>query len=115
MQNSEKYKDKYSTKSSRLTGWDYSTDGAYFITICAKDHQCFFGRIINKKMHLNEIGKIAKKEWIKTAEIRNNIQLDEYVIMPNHIHGILWIYNNKPMATVETHCNASLHKNTIHV
>lgn len=81
--------EKHHRRSIRLPGFDYTQDGSYFITICTIDHICIFGNILNGKMVLNEFGKIVKTEWLKTAEMRNNIEIDEFVVMPNHIHGIL--------------------------
>ena len=114
----EKFKGKYRIQSNRLKGYDYSSEGAYFITICAKDRECLFGEIINEKIVLNDLGKIAFDEWQKTEKIRQNILIDEFVIMPNHLHGIL-IVNKKILpskkcisvntnCTVETNCNLSL-------
>jgi len=80
---------EYKTKSIRLKYWDYSTPWWYFVTISTKNHKSYFGKIVNGKMVLNEIGIIAKHEWIKTAELREIVELDEFVIMPNHIHGII--------------------------
>ncbi len=88
------YKNKYRIESGRLQKWDYSWPGYYFITICIKDRQCLFGKISNDKMELSDFGKIAEKYWEQIPEHFNNIKLDEYVIMPNHIHGILIIKNN---------------------
>ena len=78
-------------RSIRLKGYDYSQVGAYFITICCQDRACLFGDVINEEMVLNDAGNIAFNEWLKTAEIRKNISLDVFVIMPNHIHGIIII------------------------
>ena len=78
-------------KSIRLKGYDYSQAGAYFITICCHDRVCLFGEILNNEMVLNEWGIIAQNEWIKTKEIRKNVELDVFIVMPNHIHGILII------------------------
>lgn len=80
---------KHHRKSIRLKGYDYSQEGAYFITICCQDRACLFGKITNGEMILNEMGIIAHDEWIKTTEIRQNVKLDVFVIMPNHIHGII--------------------------
>ncbi len=91
---SEKFRGKFRTTSHRLKNYDYSSDGAYFITICTKNRQYFFGEIVNDEMVLNELGEIVAKEWQKTGKIRENIVIDEFVVMPNHIHGILWIKNN---------------------
>jgi len=78
-------------RSIRLKGYDYAQAGLYFITICCQDRACLFGEIQNGEMVLNEYGTIAHNEWIKTHEIRTNVELGEFVIMPNHIHGIIKI------------------------
>lgn len=80
-------------RSVRLQGHDYSQSGAYFVTICAYNRECLFGGIAGNDIRLNECGAIAKGEWIKSFEIRKEIKLDEYIVMPNHIHGIVWIDN----------------------
>ncbi len=87
------FQNKYRIKSTRLQHWDYSSCGAYYVTICTKDREQFFGEIINGKMKLSRIGEIAEHEWKQTCEIRKNVELDEYVIMPDHMHGILFIVN----------------------
>jgi len=84
----------HNRKSIRLKEYDYSQGGWYYITICAKDKKCAFGKVVNGKMILNEIGKIVEGEWFKTKQIRPNVDLDYYIIMPNHIHGII-IINEK--------------------
>ncbi len=87
--------EKHHRRSIRLPGFDYTQDGSYFITICTIDHICIFGNILNGKMVLNDFGKIVKTEWLKTAEMRNNIEIDEFVVMPNHVHGILNIVSRR--------------------
>lgn len=87
------YKNKYRIESARLPGWNYSFPGAYFITICAKNRNCYFGNISDGKMNLSEMGKIANQYWTEIPDHFNNIRLDEFVVMPNHIHGILVIGN----------------------
>lgn len=82
---------KYRIESSRLKNWDYTTSWWYYVTINTKNHVEWFGEVQNKKMYLNEIGKIVEKEWLKTEEIRKHIELDHYIVMPNHIHGIIII------------------------
>lgn len=92
-------------RSIRLKGYDYSRNGGYFITICTKDRACFFGEIKNGEMVLNGYGLIAQEEWIRTGDMRKNIIMDEFVIMPNHIHGIIVVnapggaYCNTPLQT----------------
>jgi REP element-mobilizing transposase RayT len=78
-------------RSIRLKGYDYSQAGWYFITICCQGRICRFGHIENGEIILNEYGKIARDEWMRTTEIRPNVELGEFVIMPNHLHGIIQI------------------------
>jgi REP element-mobilizing transposase RayT len=85
------FRNKYRIESARMQGHDYSSPGAYFVTAVTKDRVPFFGRIVDGKMELSEIGGIVADEWRKTALIRKNVQLDEWVVMPDHLHGILII------------------------
>lgn len=78
-------------RSIRLKGYDYSKTGLYFITLCVEDKQHLFGDIIDAKMILNQLGQIANDEWINTSDIRDNISLHEFIIMPNHFHCIIEI------------------------
>ena len=79
-------------RSIRLKGHDYSDDGFYFITICTKDRHCYFGRVVDDKMVLNEKGQIVKNEWLNTINIRQGeVILHEYIVMPNHFHAIIEI------------------------
>jgi len=80
--------------SHRLDGWDYTGPGAYFVTLCVKGREWLFGKIVNKEMHLNEFGEIVRQEWAATQEIRPNVIIDEFIVMPNHVHGIIIIRNN---------------------
>mgnify|MGYP000864351402 FL=1 len=82
---------KYNRRSIRLKNYDYSSPGAYFITIVTNNRQYLFGEIVNNEMILNEYGEIANKYWYEIPKHYTNTQLDEYVIMPNHIHGIIFI------------------------
>jgi REP element-mobilizing transposase RayT len=79
---------KYRSQTLRSKGWDYNGAGTYFITICCKDMSCFFGGVSKGKLVLNDLGKIAEEEWLKTIEIRRDINLrsHNFVIMPNHVH-----------------------------
>lgn len=94
-------KNKYRHTSNRLKHWDYSDNGLYFITICTKNREQFFGNIINEKIELSEIGKIADQYWIEIPNHFKNISLDKHVIMPNHTHGII-IINNQPVETTDS-------------
>ena len=77
--------------SIRLPEYDYSLPGAYFITIAAHKKQKLFGEVMNGEMRLNEFGGIVESEWLKTPQIRPEIELGVYVIMPNHFHAIVII------------------------
>lgn len=82
---------KPNRQSIRLRGYDYSAEGAYFITIVCKDRLHWFGEITDGEMHLSDAGKIAEEEWLRGAELRSEIMLDVFVVMPNHFHGIVVI------------------------
>ena len=83
--------EEHHRRSIRVKGYDYTQPGAYFITICTHTMKSIFGRVVNGEMQLNECGIIVKNEWLKTGELRANAVLDEYIIMPNHFHGIVII------------------------
>ena len=87
-------------RSIRLKNYDYSSEGLYFITICANKHTnlwlngidtYIFGDIVDDEMQLNKYGEIVYNEWLRTTEIRQNIDLGEFIVMPNHFHAILRI------------------------
>jgi putative transposase len=78
-------------KSIRLPDYDYSQAGLYFITICTHQQHCTLGRIMDDVMLLNKCGQIVREEWIRSAGIRKEIELAEYMIMPNHFHAIVVI------------------------
>jgi len=85
---------KYHRHSLRINKYNYSLPGAYFITICTYRKENILGYIIDGKIKLNVLGKITEREWLKTFQIRKNIQLDEYMVMPNHFHGIIVLLKN---------------------
>jgi len=102
----EKYQNKYRVSSPRLAGWDYGSHGLYFVTICTKDRIHYFGKIEETKgvymlrdasvasLQMTDIGKIALDNWLKIPHYHSYVELDDFVIMPDHIHGIIFI--NKP-------------------
>jgi putative transposase len=106
---SELFKDKYRISSARLQTWNYANNGMYFITICTANRECYFGSIVETRcfaspadmadyeMQLNDLGRKVEFEWLKTPQIRPdmNLELAEYVVMPNHFHGIILIGDNK--------------------
>lgn len=125
----EKFKNKYRVASHRKPGWDYSANGMYFITLVTQNRICNLGEIVKLPVcentherayiHLSDFGKIVDVEWHKSFEIRDELFLDVYIIMPNHLHAIVVINKNDKMAvvenddtvlddTVETHGSASL-------
>jgi REP element-mobilizing transposase RayT len=81
-------------RTIRLQEYDYSQTGMYFVTICTYQKNCFFGEISNETMQLNEIGKAAELCWRSIPEHYKNIEMDEFVIMPNHLHGIISIVDS---------------------
>jgi len=87
----ELYQERYRIKSNRIPGYDYSTPGDYFITICTQNMVECFGQVINNKMVLNKYGRIVKQNLLNTTKHFNNVLLDEYMVMPNHIHVIFTI------------------------
>ncbi len=84
-------------RSIRLKGYDYSQNGTYFITICTKNREHLFGKIENGEMILNDFGNIAQQEMKNTEEIRKNVSVGCFVIMPNHVHAIIVIGGNDDM------------------
>ena len=86
-----KHKGLPQRKSIRLKGYDYSKAGLYFITICTQNRACLFGNIVNGEMILNDAGEMIETEWLNLKNRFPNIELHEYVTMPNHFHGILEI------------------------
>ena len=104
------FKNRYRIESARLRNHDYSQPGAYFITICTNNRECLFGNVENGKMILNDAGNFVKKCWFEIPTHYPNIALDAFVIMPNHIHGIIVINkkNDTGTVTVETNDYSSL-------
>jgi len=81
--------DKHHRRSIRLDGYDYSQPCIYFITLCTYNRECLFGEILNGEMRLNEFGKMTQQCWLEIPNHFPQTQLDEYIIMPDHIHGII--------------------------
>ncbi|MDA3810111.1 MAG: hypothetical protein PF518_07215 [Spirochaetaceae bacterium] len=93
------YNNKYRIASTRLQKWNYGWNGIYFITICTKNRLHYFGRVRSGKMNLSDIGLLADNLWHENIDHSKNIKLDAFVVMPNHIHGIIiidkpWDYTN---------------------
>jgi len=88
-------------RSMRLNGYDYTLPGAYFVTMVTWRREQLFGTVVNGEMQLSALGKIVQAEWLRSAEIRKEIRLfeDEFVVMPNHVHGIVWIVDINGVGT----------------
>jgi REP element-mobilizing transposase RayT len=82
---------KHHRRSIRLRGYDYSQAGAYFVTICEVNRACIFGQVVDGKMHPNQFGEIVLKWWNELPNYYPPVELDEFVVMPNHMHGIIVI------------------------
>ena len=90
----EKFQNKYRIASARLPQWDYGWNAAYFVTICTQGREHYFGDIIDGSMLLSDIGHLANKYWLEIPKHFPFVELDVFVVMPNHVHGIVII--NKP-------------------
>ena len=92
-----KFKNKYRIPPARLENWNYAAAGSYFITICTRNRAHSFGEIVDDEMQLTELGKIAETEWLKTIDMRPdmNLEMGEFIVMPNHFHAIIIIGDNE--------------------
>ncbi len=83
-------------RSFRLPGYDYRQSGVYFVTVCTYKKMRLFGRIWDGEMILNDLGATVFECWNQIAQVRDSTNLDAFVVMPNHIHGIIIIKNRDP-------------------
>lgn len=83
--------EKHHRRSVRLKEYDYSQAGAYFVTVCAWNRECLFGEIVDGEMQLNELGVVVQECWDEIPRHFPNVELDEFIVMPNHVHGIIVI------------------------
>jgi len=88
---SDRFQDRYRIPSSRALWWDYGRSAAYFVTICIDWRECYFGNIIETKIIVSPIGEIAQSCWSEIPQHFPYVQLDSFVVMPNHVHGIIII------------------------
>jgi REP element-mobilizing transposase RayT len=107
-----KFKDKFRIGSTRMQNWDYGWNAFYYVTICTGGREYYFGDILDNMVRLSKIGELADKFWMEIPNHFEYVKLDEYIIMPNHIHGIIVI--DKPGGqknnVVETrHCVETRH------
>ena len=92
--------------SIRLREYDYSQQGGYFVTLCTHRRECILGDIADGNVQLNQFGEIVKEEWLRTEQIRPEITMDEFMVMPNHMHGIIMKRNDIHNKSVGAHINA---------
>jgi REP element-mobilizing transposase RayT len=90
-----KYMNKYRSESVRLQNWNYGWNAAYFITICARNRECFFGDVVNGKIQLSPVGAIANVLWYEIRNHAKNVELGEFIVMPNHVHGIIILHGRR--------------------
>ena len=86
--------------SMRLRGFDYSSPGYYFVTICTQNRECIYGTVSQDVMMLDNAGKMVKTEWSRLAQRFTHLRLDNFVIMPNHFHGIIQIKGEQPFQAI---------------
>jgi REP element-mobilizing transposase RayT len=88
--------ERHHRRSIRWKGYDYAQPGAYFVTLCTHERACLFGEVVGGEVVLNHFGQIVWDEWFRTADLRPHVKLfaEEFVVMPNHLHGIVWIVDD---------------------
>jgi len=87
--------DKPQRRSIRLRGYDYAQAGAYFVTVVTRERTCSFGEIVDGEMMLNEFGRIVQTVWVELPEHYSSVECDACVIMPNHVHGIIVLADDR--------------------
>jgi len=90
-------------KSVRLPHYNYATSGAYFLTLCTHNKECLFGAVADGIMCLNDCGRIIEREWLRSVQIRKELEFGDFALMPNHLHGVVFIRDND-----RAHCRAAL-------
>jgi len=80
---------QHDRRSLRLEDYDYAATGAYFVTVCTQNRACLFGEVVNDAMQVNEYGDVVSRCWEKIPDHFANVELDAFVVMPNHVHGII--------------------------
>ena len=91
----------FNRKTIRLVGYDYRREGWYFVTICTKDREHYFGEVVAGKMQYSDMGQIAYDYWLDIPDHWPFVELHEFVVMPNHVHGLLKIKSN-PVGSLES-------------
>ncbi len=104
----DKYQNKYRISTTRMQEWNYGWDAAYFITICSKNNQCYFGDVSEGEMKLSNIGVLADVLWHEIPNHANNVELGSFVVMPNHIHGVIILHGNISIAKKIDHKESNI-------
>ena len=78
-------------RSIRLKGYDYAQAGAYFVTVCSRGRECVFGEVVEGEVRLNGVGRVVEEVWGETARMRPEVELDAFVVMPNHFHASMFV------------------------
>ncbi len=91
--------ERHHRRSIRLRGYDYSQAGAYFVTICTQNRFCLFGEVLDGEMQPNDAGRMIEKWWLEMNCRFPTVETDEYIVMPNHFHGIVVIVRADPRAS----------------
>jgi REP element-mobilizing transposase RayT len=94
---------RHNRHNMRLLYFDYAQPGAYFVTICVQDRRSVLGRVVGEDIELRQEGKIVERVWRELPQHYGHVELDQFVVMPNHVHGIVWITDDEP-----THVGAGL-------
>jgi len=102
--------DEIHPRSNRLQGYDYSAAGGYYMTVVAFRRECLFGDVVDGAMRLNDLGRIVMECWDEIPSHFPNAGIDAFVVMPDHVHGIVFIYDNDPPSVEATHASPLLQK-----
>jgi Transposase and inactivated derivatives len=106
---------KHHRRSIRLKGYDYSSEGAYYVTVVTQGRECLFGKIIDGEMRLDEYGKIVQKWWNEIPIHFPNVELGAFIIMPNHVHGIIFITTKRRGEVVSPYDNPNNNIQDAHI
>lgn len=104
--------DIHHRRSIRLSEYDYTRAGVYFVTICTWQRECLFGEVVDGTMCLNGHGEKVQEEWLLTAELRDHVILDEFIVMPNHFHAVLMIDDCRVTACRDLGVGGGTHQGT---
>ena len=90
------FKNRYRISSTRLKGWDYGGGGVYSVTLCARGRICWFGEVVENRVRLSPVGEVVTEEWRTIPDSFDRVTLDEWIVMPDHLHGILMFKGRPP-------------------